>query len=44
MGLADSASFSFGTNPLTDEGGAKVGYLTEVSLRNVAISTGEALV
>lgn len=39
-----SASFSFETEMDDPEGGAKVGYLREVSFRKEAISIGEALV
>jgi hypothetical protein len=44
MGFTDSASFSFETETLTEDGGANVGYFVDVSRRNVAMSTGEALV
>lgn len=39
-----SASFSLGTEVDNDVGGAKVGYLTDVSRRQVVISRGEAFV
>jgi hypothetical protein len=44
MGFIPSASFSLGIEVVVDEGGAKVGYLIEVSRRQEVMSIGEALV
>lgn len=44
MGRTPSASLSLGIEELAEGGGAKVGYLTDVSLRKDAISVGEAFV
>ncbi len=44
IGLIPSANFSLGTLAVTEGGGANVGYLTDVSLRQLDMSIGEALV